>query len=133
MNQSVPLKVIEVINPPDRPPLLRKGLLLANLEDETPIEYCGGILLSQEQGASMVETTDYEPDSAHFDSVLQSGTFCIEVPTETFLSQVITEKLQKASASERATLLAELMHQENIPRVLVVHPVESNDIEESSS
>lgn len=127
MSESAPVRVIQVTSASilTQASLPTEGLLLANLSGDRPIAYYGSILLSREQGVSPMPA-EADAGVMHFDEALEQGNFCIEVPSENFLSAVITEKLRKTPAEERAALLAVLMHEKGISRVLVVHPVKSS-------
>ncbi len=125
MAKTKPYRVIKIHRLPGRSltHTSPEGLLVAHLGISDSVEYCGGVLLGQASKAHPVQALDATLSAEQFDRILETGQFCIEIPSENFLSEVITEKLRRVPPQDRVGLLAELMQQKDIPRVLVVHVV----------
>lgn len=96
-------------------------LIVASIIAEPGIKHCSGLSLPKvESSASTYCPESLEP--SHFEHVLEQGQFCLEIPTETFLSDVMAKKLLKAPPHERVKELARIMYQEGIPRVIIEIP-----------
>lgn len=95
-------------------------LMVASIANGISTQHCGGVFLGREHPSpvSMVNCND----PTRFVDILEQGEFCVEIPTESMTSDLLTEKLLKTEPKSRSKVLAKLMYEHRIPRVIVVAP-----------
>lgn len=95
-------------------------LLVASIVNGASIQHCSGILLEREFSVPMNQLDCSKPE--HFANILEQEHFCLEIPTESMTSSVMTEKLLKVPPKERSRMLAKIMYENHISRVIIVAP-----------
>lgn len=106
-------------------------VLVANMVDKVPIKHCCGVMIPENDTPSFIEPATSEKTD-HFDAVLQGGNFRIEIPNATFHAEVIVAKLLKVEPEKRLPLLAQIMRENGITRILLLTPAQSPMIQEST-
>jgi hypothetical protein len=97
-----------------------EDLVTANVTTGVSVPYCGGVIQGAKRACPVGLVDCHE--SEHFGEILEQDYFCVEIPTESMTSGVMTEKLLKTPPEERGQLLARLMYEYHIPRVILVAP-----------
>lgn len=104
-------------------------LLVVNLVEAVPVQHFCGSMLPEDQMPGILDGDGAQSNgnsSGHFEEVLKHGDFVIEIPNQSFHTEVIVAKLLRAAPAERLDLLLQIMREKEISRLLIIAPADGN-------
>lgn len=103
-------------------------LLVVNLVEDMPVQHYCGSLMPEDEMSGVLDSANASRGvhPAHFEDILQRGNFVIEIPNQSFHSDVMSTKLLRAEPNQRLDLLFQIMREKEISRVLILAPADGN-------